>query len=292
MSAPAPHTAATGTTTVTATGTTTVTAAATPPDTPRRVRVGVLGARGRMGRAVCAAVDGAPDLELAVTTGRGDPLDPLAEVDVAVDFSTPEAVLGHVEWLLAHGVHTVVGTSGVGAGEQARLAEAVASAPGVGVHVVPNFSIAAVLASRLAAEAVCFFDDAEIVEYAGRHKTDAPSGTAEQTARLLAEARAGREEAAVPSNGPTSGTTTCGLPVHGIPVHSVRMKGLLSRQDVHLSRTAELLTIHFETNDRAAFMPGVLLAVRRIAGRPGLTVGLDAILDAPPLGAVHGGGHR
>lgn len=249
-------------------------------ETTGRVRVGVLGARGRMGRMVCAAVDSAPDLELAATIGRGDSLDPLAAADVAVDFTTPEAVLGHVEWLLGHGVHTVVGTSGIGSGEQERLAEAAAAAPGIGVHVVPNFSIAAVLASRLAAKAVGFFDDVEIVEYAGRHKTDAPSGTAEQTARLLAEARKKQKKNEhTPPSVPQGPTSTCGRPAHGVPIHSVRMTGLLSRQDVHLSRAAELLTIHFETNDRAAFMPGVLLAVRQIPARPGLTIGLDAILD-------------
>lgn len=238
------------------------------------IRVGVIGAGGRMGRAVCGAIRTAPDLDLAATVGRGDPLDALAKVDVAVDFSTPEAVLGHVEWTLANGVHTVVGTSGIGSRERERIAALAAAAPGVGLHIVPNFSVAAVLAMRLAAEAMPFFEDVEIVEYAGRHKLDAPAGTAEQTARSLAAARIG----AGPSF-PQETATTRGRLIHGVPVHSVRMAGLVSRQEVRLSRDGELLNIHFETADRGAFLPGVLMAVRQILSRPGLVVGLDIGLD-------------
>lgn len=236
------------------------------------IKVGVIGAGGRMGQAVCAAVRNAPDLELAATAGRGDSLDALAKIDVAVDFTTPQAVLGHVEWTLAHGIHTIVGTSGIGSAERDRIAVLAAAAPGVGVHIVPNFSIAAVLAMRLAAEAMPFFDDVEIVEYAGPHKLDAPAGTAEQTAWSLAAARTGPP----PPSFPQETATTRGRLIHGVPVHSVRMAGLVSRQDVRLSREGELLTIGFETIDRGAFMPGVLMAIRQIASRPGLTIGLDS----------------
>ncbi|WP_329239742.1 4-hydroxy-tetrahydrodipicolinate reductase [Actinoallomurus sp. NBC_01490] len=242
--------------------------------------MGVIGAGGRMGRAVCAAVRDSHDLELAATVGRGDSLDRLEGVDVAVDFSLPDVVLDHVEWTLAHGIHTIVGTSGVGSGEHERIARWCEAAPGVGAHVVPNFSIAAVMAMKLATDAVCFFQDVEIVEYAGRHKADAPAGTAAQLAGSL---RAARDAASLPTDTPSfpqDTATTRGRLVDGIPVHSLRMAGILSRQDVLLTRDHELLTIHFESLDRAAFMPGVLLAIREIASRPGLTVGLERLLDA------------
>ncbi|WP_329522000.1 4-hydroxy-tetrahydrodipicolinate reductase [Spirillospora sp. NBC_01491] len=243
-------------------------------------RVGVIGAGGRMGRAVCAAVRDAADLELVAAVHRGEPLDPLRDADVAVDFSIPDCVMEHLEWTVARGVHTVVGTSGVGAGPQERIAELCAAAPGVGVHVVPNFSVAAVLATRLAAEVAGFFDDVEIVEYAHRRKLDAPAGTAEQTARVIAAARGGT--GGEPPEPPPGEATTRGRPVHGVPVHSVRTGGVLSRQDVRFGRDHELLSIGFETLDRAAFLPGVLLAVRGVAARPGLTVGLDALLTTGP----------
>lgn len=237
------------------------------------IKVGVLGAAGRMGRGICDAVRQAPDLELAAAVHRDDPLDRLAGVDVAVDVTTPQAVISNVEWTIAHGVHTVIGTSGIGTFERQQIEQLVAQAPGVGVHIVPNFSIAALLAMQLAAKAAPYFDDVEIVEFAGRHKKDAPSGTAEQTARLIAEARTG-------TSSPTPAPSAFhGEPVHGIPVHSVRMAGLLSSQNVHLSRAGELLSIRFETLDRSAFMPGVLLAIRKIITRPGLTVGLEALLN-------------
>lgn len=245
----------------------------------KKTTVGVIGAGGRMGRAVCAAVRESDGLELAATVGRGDSLDRLAGVDVAVDFSLPEVVLEHVKWTVAHGIHTIVGTSGVGADQQERIARWCEAAPDVGVNVVPNFSIAAVLAMKLATNAVRFFQDVEIVEYAGRHKADAPAGTAQQLARSLQEARNAASFSPDTPSFPQDTETTRGHLVNGIPVHSLRMAGILSRQDVLLTRDHELLTIHFESLDRAAFMPGVLLAVREVASCPGLTVGLDRLLD-------------
>ncbi|WP_328309098.1 4-hydroxy-tetrahydrodipicolinate reductase [Actinomycetospora sp. NBC_00405] len=241
------------------------------------MKVGVLGAAGRMGSEACAAVDGADDLELVARVDVGDPRDALEAADVVVDFTHPSAVADNLRWCIDAGLHVVVGTSGVGE----ELLDDVRGRlqPGQGVLVVPNFGIGAVLMMRFAAQAARFYDSVEVVELHHPRKADAPSGTATRTAQMIAAARA---EAGV---GPGPDATTHdpdgarGATVDGIPVHAVRMAGLVAHQEVLLGSEGETLTIRHDSLHRSSFMPGVLLAVRGVADHPGLTVGLDALLD-------------
>lgn len=225
------------------------------------VAVGVLGASGRMGREVCRSIDAAPDLTLVAGVGSGDPRDGLAAASVLVDFTRPDAVMGNVRWGIDHGMNMVVGTSGVGEGELATIRGWLVEAPGVGVIVVPDFCISAVLAMRFAALAAPHFESAEIVDLAHRDKVEAPSGTAVRTAQMIETARG----------------VSFGKP----EVHSIRLAGLAAHQEVIFSWPGDILTIRFDTADRAAYMPGVLLAVREIGARPGLTVSLEPLLKLP-----------
>ncbi|MGH3097424.1 MAG: 4-hydroxy-tetrahydrodipicolinate reductase [Streptosporangiales bacterium] len=244
-------------------------------------RVGVLGAYGRMGGATCEAIEASTDLELAARLGRGDSLDPLADagVDVAVDFTRPDAVLDNVRWCIEHGMHVVVGTSGFDDDRLAAVRGWLGSAPGVGVLVAPNFSVGAVLMMRFAAQAAALFDSVEVVELHHPGKADAPSGTARRTAELVAARRrdAGADPAPDATRDQLAGAR--GATVDGVPVHSVRMAGLVAHQEVLLGGHGETLTIRHDSLDRASFMPGVLLGVRRVRETPGLTVGLEAFLD-------------
>ncbi len=244
------------------------------------IRVGVLGARGRMGSEVCRAVTAADGMELVAQVDEGDPISMLDGADVAVDFTHPGAALDNVRWCLDHGVAAVVGTSGFGAAKldvvRGWLDEpAGTDAPGR-VLVAPNFGVGAVLMMRFAAQAARFFDSVEVIELHHAGKVDAPSVTAVRTAALIAEARAGM--------GPVPDATTDaldgarGADVDGVRVHSVRMPGLVAHQEVILGTAGETLTLRHDSLDRASFMPGVLLAVRGIGDRPGLTVGLESLL--------------
>ncbi|MDP9403280.1 MAG: 4-hydroxy-tetrahydrodipicolinate reductase [Actinomycetota bacterium] len=238
-------------------------------------RVAVLGAKGRMGSEVVRAVDGAEDLELAAALDVGDPLD-LSGADVAVDFTHPDAVMGNLRACVDAGVHAVVGTTGF---DDVRLAEVRAMLDGtpVGVLVAPNFGIAAVLMMRFAAQAARFFESVEIVELHHPRKADAPSGTARRTAELVAKAREGMD--AMPDATSTALDGARGADVAGVRVHAVRLAGLVAHQEVLLGGAGESLTIRHDSYDRASFMPGVLLGVRQVTGRPGLTVGLEHLLD-------------
>ena len=238
-------------------------------------RVAVLGARGRMGSEGVRAVDGADDLELAAALDVGDPLD-LSGADVAVDFTHPDAVMANLRACVDAGVSAVVGTTGF---DDARLAEVRAMLEGtpVGVLVAPNFGVAAVLMMQFAASAARFFESVEIVELHHPRKADAPSGTARRTAELVAEARAGM--AAMPDATTSALDGARGADVRGVRVHAVRLAGLVAHQEVLLGGAGESLTIRHDSYDRASFMPGVLLGVRSIGARPGLTVGLEHLLD-------------
>ncbi len=238
-------------------------------------RVAVLGARGRMGSEVVRAVDGADDLELAAAIDTGDALD-LSGADVAVDFTHPDAVMGNLRACVDAGVHAVVGTTGF---DDARLAEVRAMLEGtsVGVLVAPNFGVAAVLMMQFAASAARFFESVEVVELHHPRKADAPSGTARRTAELVAEARAGMP--AMPDATTSALDGARGADVAGVRVHAVRLAGLVAHQEVLLGGAGESLTIRHDSYDRASFMPGVLLGVRSVADRPGLTVGLEHLLD-------------
>ncbi|HEX6447781.1 MAG TPA: 4-hydroxy-tetrahydrodipicolinate reductase [Streptosporangiales bacterium] len=244
-------------------------------------RVGVLGAAGRMGSEACRAVTAAGDMELVAALDAGDELDRLraTEASVVVDFTTPDAVMANLHWCVDHGIHAVVGTTGFDDERLDTVRGWLADAPGVGVLVAPNFSVGAVLMMRFAAQAAQFFDSVEIVELHHPGKADAPSGTARRTAELVTAAR---ERAGL---GPSPDATTQaldgarGADVAGVHVHAVRLAALVAHQEVLLGGHGETLTIRHDSLDRASFMPGVLLGVRRVPETPGLTVGLEAFLD-------------
>jgi 4-hydroxy-tetrahydrodipicolinate reductase len=244
------------------------------------LRVGVLGARGRMGSETCRAVDAADDLDLVAMVDAGDWLFGVADAgaQVVVDFTHPDVVLDNIRWCIDEGIHCVVGTTGFDDAKLATVKSWVEEAPGVGVVIAPNFAVGAVLMMRFAATAARFLESVEIVELHHPGKADAPSGTALRTAELVAAARA---EAGLES--PPDATTTAldgarGAAVAGVPVHSVRLAGLVAHQEVLLGTTGETLTLRHDSFDRVSFMPGVLLAVRSAPSRPGLTVGLESLL--------------
>jgi 4-hydroxy-tetrahydrodipicolinate reductase len=254
------------------------------------IRVVVLGAAGRIGREVCGSVAGADDMELAaavdphhagedafgVIVGPIDEVDP-HDVDVAVDFTRASSVLDSARWCLDRGIHVVIGTTGIVAGELEQIRQ-LAETRDANVIVAPNFAIGAVLMIRLAEQAARYLDAAEVIELHHDQKADAPSGTAIQTARRIAAARTG---AWVAPAGDDDHPGARGTDIEGVHVHAVRLPGLLAHQEVVFGAPGQTLTIRHDTSDRSAFMPGVLLAVRSVANRPGLTVGLDALLDPP-----------
>jgi 4-hydroxy-tetrahydrodipicolinate reductase len=244
------------------------------------IKVGVLGARGRMGSQVCQAVAGAAGMGIAAEVDEGDARDTLAECDVVVDFTHPGAVMGNLRWCVGKGLDTIVGTSGFDESRLAQVREWLAAAPGVRVLVVPNFSVGAVLMMRFAQQAARFFTSAEVIELHHAAKADAPSGTASRTAALIAEARAAAgmgepPDATVSAVEGARGSALGG----GVHVHSVRLAGLVAHQEVLFGAPGEVLTIRHDSMDRVSFMPGVLRAIRGIAALPvGLTVGLDSLL--------------
>ena len=251
------------------------------------VRVAVFGAAGRMGQAVCRAVQDASGLDLVAQIDVDD--DPRRAVEagaqVAVDFTHPGATMENIAFCARNGVDVVVGTSGF---DEARQAEVRALLHGGGVRVLiaPNFSIGAVLMMRFAAAAAPYFESVEIIELHHPDKVDAPSGTSTRTAELIAKARAAAGSAPMPdatlspSKGGPGLDGARGATVDDVPIHSVRLRGLIAHQEVLLGSVGETLTLRHDSLDRASFMPGVVLACRKIASLPaGLTVGLDALLD-------------
>ena len=243
--------------------------------TGTRTRVAVLGAKGRMGSEVVGAVTAADDLELVAAYDAGDALD-LAGADVAVDFTHPDAVMANLRACVEAGVHAVVGTTGFTDARLEELRELLAGA-GTGILVAPNFGVAAVLMMSFAAKAAPYFDSVEIVELHHAGKADAPSGTARRTAELVGQAREGMP--AMPDATTQELAGARGALVAGVRVHSVRVAGLVAHQEVLLGGSGETLTLRHDSYDRASFMPGVLLGIRSVGDRPGLTVGLEALLD-------------
>jgi 4-hydroxy-tetrahydrodipicolinate reductase len=243
--------------------------------------VAVLGARGKVGTEVCRAVEAADDLDLVAALDVDDSLDALVEAgaEAVVDFTHPDAVMDNLEFCVGHGIHAVVGTTGFDDDRLATVEDWLAAAPEVGVLIAPNFSIGAVLMMRFAAVAAPFYESVEVVELHHPDKADAPSGTARRTAELIAQAR---REAGV---GPVPDATSTGLEgargarVDGIHVHGLRIRGLVAHQEVVLGGVGETLTIRHDSLDRVSFTPGVLTGLRAIGDRPGLTVGLEHLLD-------------
>jgi 4-hydroxy-tetrahydrodipicolinate reductase len=245
------------------------------------IKVGVLGARGRMGRTVCDTITDAPDTELLAQVDQGDALDALTGADVVVDFTHVGAVMDNLRWCVEHGLDVVVGTSGFGDERLAEVRSWLDATPGSRVLVAPNFSVGAVLMMRFAAQAARFFESAEVIEMHHPNKMDAPSGTALRTAAMIGEARAAAGLGAPPdaTSQEIPGARGAHVGDGEIPVHSVRLSGLVAHQEVLLGGQGETLTIRHDSLDRASFMPGVLLAVRGITTRPaGLTVGIESLL--------------
>jgi 4-hydroxy-tetrahydrodipicolinate reductase len=244
-----------------------------------RIKVGVLGANGRMGGEVCRAVDGADNLELVARLDLGDPLSGLVEAgaQVVVDFTHPGGVLDNVRFLLDAGIAAVVGTSGFDGAKFATLRGWLDATPGH-VLVAPNFGVGAVLMMQFARQAARFFDSVEVIELHHAGKVDAPSGTAVRTASLIAAERAAAGLDPVPDATTSALDGARGAVVDGVHVHSVRLPGLVAHQEVLLGAQGEALTIRHDSFDRASFMPGVLLAVRNVLDRPGLTIGLEPLL--------------
>ena len=246
----------------------------------RTLKVGVLGARGKVGAEVCKAVQAADDMELVAAVDADDSIDELvsAGAEAVVDFTHPDVVMDNLEFCIDHGIHAVVGTTGFDDARLDQLRAWLADSPETGVLVAPNFSIGAILMMRFAAEAAPFYESVEIVELHHPDKADAPSGTATRTAHLVAAAR--REAGA----GPIPDATSSGLAgargadVEGIRVHGLRIRGLVAHQEVILGGLGETLTIRHDSLDRVSFTPGVLLGLRSIGSRPGLTIGLEELM--------------
>ncbi|MBI4261390.1 MAG: 4-hydroxy-tetrahydrodipicolinate reductase, partial [Actinobacteria bacterium] len=247
---------------------------------------------------VCAAVHSDPELELVAAVDRSgsgeavgdligetglqvpvaDRLEALSEAgaEVAVDFTHPDAVMGNVRWLIRNGIHAVVGTTGITPDDLAEIERLLSEGGGRSNAVVaPNFAIGAVLMQRFAELAARWLPAAEVIELHHDRKADAPSGTAAATARRIAAAR--REAYAGPGGESVAGVR--GGEVEGVPVHSVRLPGLVAHQEVLFGGPGQVLSIRHDSLDRSSFMPGVLLAIRAVVSRPGLTVGLDALLE-------------
>ncbi len=300
------------------------------------MRVGVLGAKGKVGSAMVAGVQAAEDLSVSAEVDAGDPMSLLTEgnTEVVIDFTHPDVVMDNLKFVIDNGIHAVVGTTGFTAERLQQVQDWLADSAGTSVLIAPNFAIGAVLSMHFAEQAAPFFDSAEVIELHHPHKADAPSGTATRTAKLIAESRKGLppnfaigavlsmhfakqaapffdsaevielhhpHKADAPSGTatrtakliaesrkglpPNPDATSTSLPgargadVDGIPVHSVRLAGLVAHQEILFGTEGETLTIRHDSIDRTSFVPGVLLAVRRIQEHPGLTVGLEALLN-------------
>ncbi len=243
------------------------------------IRVGVLGARGRMGSEVVRAVEAAKDMEVVAAIDADDPLQALVDAgaQVVVDFTHPDVVMGNLEFCITNGIHCVVGTSGFDNAKLAAVEALLADRPDVGVLVAPNFGIGAVLLMRFSEIAARYYESAEIIELHHPRKADAPSGTAAHTARLIAAAREGMDP--MPDATTQEEPGARGAVVDGVRVHSLRISGMIAHQEVVFGGESETLTIRQDSLHRTSFMPGVVLGVREIVGRPGLAVGLDKYLD-------------
>ena len=245
------------------------------------IRVGVLGARGKMGSTVVDAVTNSADMEMVAALDIGDSLDALVanKVEVVVDFTTPDAVMQNLSFLIDHGIHGVVGTTGFDEQRIDVLKRQLSKAPNVGLLIAPNFGLGAILMMEFAKKAAPLFESVEIVELHHPNKVDAPSGTAKRTAELISQARLAAKSGPMPDATRESLDGARGANVGGIPIHSVRARGFVAHQEVIFGGAGETLTIRHDSLDRQSFMPGVLLGIRKVIGNSGLTVGLEHFLE-------------
>ena len=243
------------------------------------VSVAVSGSSGRLGALVCEVVEEHEDFELvARLTSSSDPEDG-ADAEILVDVSHPDASPAIVERALGRGQKAVVGTSGWSADRLAKLGEWIDRTPGAGAIVVPNFSLGSVLGTALARIAAPYFDAIEVIEAHHPKKVDSPSGTAVRTAEVMAEARRGR-----PVDAPFAEQPARGELVAGIPVHSLRLAGVVAKQEVRFGGPGEVLTVTHDTHSNEAYRAGIRAALEAAPGLTGLTVGLDALLGLSQLG--------
>lgn len=241
------------------------------------IRVGVLGANGRMGATASEAISAAPDCELVAALDVSDDLAELVskEAQVVVDFTTPDAVMANLEFLARNDIHAVVGTTGFDSDRLNKVSELFKQSK-ANIIIAPNFGLAAVLMMQFAQLAAPYFESVEIIEMHHPRKADAPSGTAKRTAELISAARSGMPAMPDASSDVVAGAR--GANISGIPVHSVRLQGLVAHQEVLFGGPGESLAIRHDSYDRESFMPGVLLAVRQVGNNPGLTFGLEGLL--------------
>ncbi len=246
-----------------------------------KLRVAVLGAKGRIGSEAARSVEAAEDLDLVAALDRDDTLETLKDsgAQVVVDLTHPDSVMANLEFCVRHGMHAVVGTTGWNDDRLAQLGSWLETSPSTGVLIAPNFSIGAVLTMKFAQIAAPYFESVEVIELHHPNKADAPSGTAARTAQLIAAARAEAGSAPQPDATSTALDGARGADVDGIPVHSVRLRGLLAHQEVLLGGEGETLTVRHDSLHHSSFMPGILLGVRSVVTTPGLTFGLEHFLD-------------
>jgi 4-hydroxy-tetrahydrodipicolinate reductase len=245
------------------------------------IRVAILGARGRMGAQAAKAVEATADMEVVAMVDAGDRMFDVADAgaEVIIDFTHPDVVMDNLRFAVDQNIHAVVGTTGFTAERLDTLREWLQPKAGLGVLIAPNFALGAVLAMRFAQQAARFYESAEIIELHHNRKADAPSGTAAHTARLVSQARseAGLEPGADATTAEVDGAR--GAAVEDVRVHSVRLPGLVAHEEILFGGEGETLTIRHDSMDRSSFMPGVLLGVRSVLRHPGLTVGLENVLD-------------
>ncbi|MCX6450977.1 MAG: 4-hydroxy-tetrahydrodipicolinate reductase [Actinobacteria bacterium] len=245
------------------------------------IKVGVLGAKGRMGSEAVKAISAANDLEVVAQIDLGDSLDQLiaSGAQTIVDFTHPDAVMGNIEFAINNGINVVVGTTGFDEKKLNLIKGWLAANPKVGALIAPNFGLGAVLMMQFAAQASKYFESVEIVELHHPAKVDAPSGTAARTAELITQARRSVNKEVMPDATTSALDGARGAKIGDVPVHSLRLRGLVAHQEVILGDLGETLTIRHDSIDRTGFMPGVLLGVRKVGSTPGLTFGLEHFMD-------------
>ena len=245
------------------------------------INVAVLGAKGRMGAETVKAISAANDLQLVAQIDLGDSLEQLTAsgAQVVVDFTHPDAVMKNLEFAINNGINVVVGTTGFDDAKLNLVKSWLEKNPKVGAVIAPNFGLGAVLMMQFAAKAARYFESVEIVELHHPDKADAPSGTANRTADLITQARKSASRPAMPDKTSSGLEGARGAKVGDVPVHSVRLRGLVAHQEVLLGDQGETLSIRHDSIDRSGFMPGVLLAVREVVKTPGLTFGLEHLMD-------------
>ena len=245
------------------------------------IKVGVLGANGKMGAQTVATINAATDLELVAALDLGDSIESLktSGAEVVVDFTHPDSVMANLEFAINNGINVVVGTTGFDSAKLAKVKELLAKNPKVGALIAPNFGLGAVLMMQFAAQAAKHFESVEIIELHHPNKADAPSGTATRTAELITDARKAAKRPPMPDATTSALPGARGAKVGDVAIHSVRLRGLVAHQEVILGDQGETLSIRHDSIDRTGFMPGVLLAIHKVGSRPGLTFGLENFLD-------------